>query len=74
MVCMVDLIPVLLFVFGLVALSKPEWVASIDRRQKAAGTTRSPGDIEMSETYYGAVRLAGVGFTLFGLLFIVRSW
>ncbi|WP_458191014.1 hypothetical protein [Haladaptatus sp. NG-WS-4] len=71
---MIDLIPVLLFVFGLIALSKPEWVAAIDRRQKAAGTTRSPSDMEMSETYYGVVRLAGIGLTLFGLLFIVWSW
>lgn len=72
--CMVDLIPVLLFVFGLIALTKPDWVAAIDRRQKAAGTTRSPGDVKISETYYAVVRLAGIGFTLFGLLFIIRSW
>ncbi|WP_435320299.1 DUF6199 family natural product biosynthesis protein [Haloarchaeobius sp. TZWSO28] len=71
---MVDIVPVLLFVFGLVAVGKPEWIAAIDRRQKAAGTTRSPDDVEMSETYYAVVRLAGVGFTLIGLLFIVRSW
>lgn len=71
---MVDFIPVLLFVFGLVAVSKPDWVAAIDRRQKAAGTTRSPRDVEMSETYYGLIRLAGIGVTLVGLLFIVRSW
>lgn len=71
---MVDLVPVLLFAFGLVALSKPEWVAAIDRRQKAAGTTRRLGDVEMSDTYYAVVRIAGVFFTLFGLVFIVRSW
>jgi hypothetical protein len=70
----VDLIPVLLFTFGLIAMAKPEWVAAIDRRQKAAGTTRRPGDIEMGETYYAVVRMAGVGFTLFGLLFVVQSW
>ena len=71
---MVDLIPVLLFVFGFIVMMKPEWVAAIDRRQKAAGTTRRPSDIETSETYYAFVRITGVGFTLFGFLFIVRSW
>ena len=71
---MVDLIPVLLFIFGLVTVGKPEWVAALDRRQKAAGTTRHPREIEMSETYYGLVRLAGIGFTIFGLVFILRSW
>lgn len=71
---MVDFVPVLLFVCGLIALGKPEWVAAIDRRQKAAGTTRRPEDIEMGETYYAVVRVAGVGLTLFGFLFIVQSW
>lgn len=70
---MVDVIPVVLLVFGIVALTKPEWVAMIDRRQKAAGTTRRSGDIEMSETYYTIVRVAGLGFTLFGLIFTLRS-
>lgn len=71
---MVDFVPVLLFVFGLVAVGKPEWIAAIDRRQKATGTTRSPDEVEMSETYYVVIRLAGVGFALLGLLFLVRSW
>ena len=71
---MVDLIPVLLFVFGIVAMGRPEWVAAVDRRQKAAGTTRRSSEIEMSETYYAVIRIAGVGFTLFGLAFIARSW
>ena len=71
---MVDLIPVLLFVFGIVAMARPEWVAAVDRRQKAAGTTRRSSGIEMSKTYYTVIRLAGVGFTLFGLVFIARSW
>lgn len=71
---MVDLVPVLLFAFGLVAMGKPEWIAAVDRRQKAAGTTRRPGDVEMSETYYVVVRIAGLGFALFGLVFIIRSW
>lgn len=71
---MVDFIPVLLFVFGLIASSKPDWVAAIDRRQKAAGTTRRPSDVEMGDTYYAVVRIAGVFSTLFGLLFIIRNW
>jgi hypothetical protein len=71
---MVDFLPVLLFVFGLIAMGKPEWIAAVDRRQKAAGTTRSPSDVELSETYYAIVRIAGAGFALFGLLFILQSW
>lgn len=71
---MVDFIPVLLSGFGLIALVKPEWVAALDRRQKAAGTARYPQEIEMGETYYAVIRFAGVAFTLFGLVFVVRSW
>ena len=70
---MVDIIPVVLAVFGLVAVWKPEWVATVDRRQKAAGTTRRPDEIEMSETYHVVVRLAGVAFLLFGVVFTLRS-
>lgn len=70
---MVDVIPVVLLAFGVVAVVKPELVAAIDRRQKAAGTTRRPSDIRMSETYYVVVRIAGVGLALFGLLFTLRS-
>lgn len=70
---MVDFIPALLLVFGLVAVIKPEWVAALDRRQKAAGTTRRPSDVEMSDTYYAIVRVAGAGFVVFGLVFDVRS-
>lgn len=70
---MVDVIPVLLLLFGFIAVFKPKWVAAIDRRQKAAGTTRSPQDIEMSESYYGIIRIAGIGFILFGLIFTVQS-
>ena len=70
---MVDVVPVLLLVFGLVAVVEPELVAAVDRRQKSAGTTRSPGDVEMSETYYGVVRAVGLGLLLLGLVFTVRS-
>lgn len=70
---MVDIIPVLLLMFGVVALVKPEVVATIDRRQKAAGTTRQPSDVEMSETYYAVVRIIGLGLVLFGLIFTLRS-
>ncbi len=71
---MVDLVPVVLFVGGLIAIGKPDWMAALDRRQKAAGTTRDPDEVEMDPTYYVLIRLLGVGFTLFGLLFIIRSW
>lgn len=70
---MADLIPALLLAFGLVAALRPEWVAAVDRRQKAAGTTRSPADVEMNETYYAIIRLAGVAFAVFGLVFFLRS-
>lgn len=55
----VELIPVLLLVVGIVAAFKPQWIAAIDRRQKAAGMTRRPRDIEMSDTYYSVVRAEG---------------
>lgn len=70
---MVDFAPVLLLAFGIVAVSKPEVVAVIDRRQKAAGTTRRPSDIEMSESYDVVVRIVGVGLALFGLIFTLRT-
>lgn len=70
---MVDVVPVVLLAVGVVAVLRPEWVAAIDRRQKAAGTTRRPGDVEMSETYYAVVRIAGIGLALFGLVFTLRS-
>lgn len=70
---MVDFVPILLFAFGVVAIIKPGLVAMIDRRQKAAGTTRRPSEIEMSESYYAVVRLVGVGLALFGLIFTLRS-
>ncbi|WP_436934274.1 DUF6199 family natural product biosynthesis protein [Halovenus marina] len=70
---MVDVVPVLLFVFGCIAVFRPEWIAAIDRRQKAAGTTRSPADVELTETYHVVVRVVGILFVLFGIVFILRS-
>lgn len=70
---MVDFVPVLLLVVGIVATVKPELVAAIDRRQKAAGTTRSPSEVEMSESYVAVVRIVGVGLTFFGLMFTLQS-
>lgn len=70
---MVDFVPVMLLAFGVVALLKPDLVAVIDRRQKTAGTTRRPGEIEMNESYYAVVRIVGVAMTLFGLIFTLRS-
>lgn len=70
---MVDFVPVLLLAFGIVATVAPELVAAVDRRQKAAGTTRRPSEIEMSASYYVVVRTVGVGLALFGLVFTLRS-
>jgi len=71
---MVDVVPVVVFVIGLVALVKPEWVANIDRKQKSLGTNRSPNTVEMSETYYLVVRIVGIICLSIGLIFIVQSW
>lgn len=70
---MADVFPLLLFIFGMVAALKPEWVAAVDRRQKAAGTTRRPSDVEMSETYYGVVQAGGIVFALFGAVLFLNS-
>lgn len=70
---MVDIVPVVLLVFGLVSVLKPEWVAAVHRRQKASGTTRRPRDIEVTETWLAVTRMAGLAVVLFGLLFTLRS-
>ncbi len=70
---MVDLVPLVILVFGTIAAIKPGWIAALHRRQKAAGTTTRPGDIEVSESFPAVVRLAGVAFALFGLFFVFRS-
>jgi hypothetical protein len=70
---MLDFVPVLILVFGITAIVRPELVAVMDRHQKAAGTTRRPGEIEMSEAYYAVVRIVGIGLALFGLIFTLRN-
>lgn len=70
---MVDVVPVLLLGFGLIAVLKPNLVAAIDRRQKAAGTTRNARDIEMTNFYYAVVRIVGFFFIVFGLVYTLRS-
>lgn len=70
---MVDIVPLALLAFGLVAVLRPEWVAALDRRQKASGTNRHPSDIEMDETYYVVVQVVGIGMALFGVVFTLRS-
>jgi hypothetical protein len=70
---MVDVVPLALAVFGAVAVVRPQWVAAIDRRQKAAGTTRRPSEIEMSAGYYAVVQVAGIALLLFGVAFTLRS-
>lgn len=68
-----DLVPVLLFIYGLVSVLKPEWMMAIHRRQKAAGTTNRPEDIEPSDGAYLLNYIAGVFFVIFGLIFTLRS-
>jgi len=70
---MVDVVPLLLLVFGVIAVLKPEWVAMIDRRQKAAGTTRRPADVEMTEGHHSFLRLVGFIFVLFGVVFTLQG-
>lgn len=70
---MVDVIPVLLLVFGLVSAIKPEWIAAIHRHQKAAGTDRRSEDIGATETWIGMTRVTGIVFILFGLVFTAQS-
>lgn len=70
---MVDFVPVLLVVYGLVSVLKPEWMMAVYRRQKAAGTANRPGDIEPSAGAYALNYVAGIGFTIFGLIFTLRS-
>jgi hypothetical protein len=70
---MVDFVPVLLLAVGITAVVKPGWVGAIDRRQKATGTTRRPGEVELSDSYYVVVRLVGGGLAVFGLVFTLRS-
>jgi hypothetical protein len=69
----VDFIPVLLVRFGAVSVLKPEWVATLHRRQKAAGTTRRPEDIETTETWIEVTRLSGLAFIGFGVLLTIQS-
>lgn len=70
---MVDVLPLVLLGFGLLSVFKPEWIAVVHRRQKAAGTTRKPRDIEVTESWLRVTQIAGVAFVLFGLLFTLRS-
>lgn len=70
---MVDFVPLLLMAIGVVSLVKPEWTMAIHRRQKAAGTTGRPDDVEPSRFWYVLNYLSGVCFVLFGLFFTVRS-
>lgn len=68
-----DVVPLLLLAFGLVSVPKPEWMMPIHRRQKAAGTTHHPDDIEPSEGVYALNYVAGLFCILFGLVFTLRS-
>lgn len=70
---MVDVVPVLLLVFGSISVLKPEWVAAVHRRQKAAGTTSRPSEIEVTGSWLALTRVTGVFFVLFGLYFASRS-
>lgn len=70
---MADLVPLLLCLTGVVAFFKPAWIAAIDRRQRAAGTTRRSRDVEMSEGYVAFVRVVGIIFALVGAALFVGS-
>lgn len=70
---MVDFIPVLLLLYGLISVLKPEWAMAVHRWQKAAGTTNRPEDIEPSDGVYALNYIAGLCFILFGLAFTLRS-
>lgn len=70
---MVDVVPLLLLVFGLVSLLKPGWVAAVHRRQTAAGTTLDARAVDVTETWLAVTRITGLGFVLFGLYFTLGS-
>lgn len=70
---MVDAVPVLLLLFGIVSLFKPDWVAAVHRRQKAAGTTHQPQDIGVTASWITFTRISGLAFILFGFVFTLRS-
>lgn len=70
---MVDFIPVLLLVYGLVSILKPEWIMAVHRWQKATGTTTRPEDIEPSDGVIALNYIAGFIFILFGLVYTIRS-
>lgn len=63
---MADLVPAIILAVGVVALVKPGWIAAIDRRQRAAGTTRRSREVEMSDDYYAFVRIFGALLALVG--------
>lgn len=70
---MADLVPLLVFVVGVVGLLRPGWIAAIDSRQRAAGTTRRSRDVEMSAGYYAFVRVVGGLLALVGAVLFVGS-
>lgn len=65
-------IVLVLVVIGVVAIAKPEWVAVMDRRSKATGTTSRLDEIELNETYYLVVRIVGAGMNLTGLAYGIQ--
>lgn len=71
---MVDAVPVLLLLFGVISLFKPHWMAAVHRRQKAAGTTNRPRDIEVTEGWIAFTRLAGLAFVLVGAVLTLGSF
>ena len=70
---MADLVPFLVCLTGVVAVLKPGWIAAIDRRQRAAGTTRRSTDVEMSEGYVAFVRVVGAVLALVGGVLFLGS-
>lgn len=66
---MADFIPLLLLLYGLVSVFKPDWMMAAHRRLNAAGTTTRPEDIEPSDGITALNYIAGLLFILFGLGF-----
>ncbi|MCL9817017.1 hypothetical protein [Natronocalculus amylovorans] len=53
---------------------KPEWIVMIDRRQKAAGTTRRSEEIEFTDGHYVFIQVVGFFIGVFGLVYTLRAF
>lgn len=69
---MVNVMAVLLVLFGLAFVLKTDWILEVRRREKAAGTNDEPEDVDMPEWASGLTQAFGLFFLLFGLGFILQ--